>query len=113
VLSELKNWLYADIRQTIGLTVDEIKALPDEVGRLITEFEYTNTEYMGKTTEKIKLKFVSKEKAIEIITKHIDFFNGHNKSKAAIINVPVSSWVNGLVEGAKDMDDFDPNEPEN
>jgi len=112
VLNELKNWLYADIRQTIGLSVQEIKDLPVEIGRLITEFEHSSVTFNGKTTNKIKLKFVSKEKALEVIAKHIDFFNGHNKSKATIVNIPLTSWVDGLVDGVTDMDKFDPNKPD-
>ena len=48
ILTELKNWLYSE----------------------------------GKETVKIKLKFVSKEKAMDVVTKHIAFFEDHNKQKS-------------------------------
>ena len=78
VLNELNNWLYADITELIGVAPEEIKNLPIEVRRLITEFEHTTTTFDGRTTDKIKLKFVSKEKAIDIVTKHIAFFEKDN-----------------------------------
>jgi hypothetical protein len=82
ILTELKNWLYSDITELIDLTVDDIKLLPIEVRRLVTEFEKTTTTFEGKETVKIKLKFVSKEKAMDVVTKHIAFFEDHNKQKS-------------------------------
>ena len=73
ILSELRNWLYSDITDTIGLSVEEIKNLPIQLKRQIIEFEHTETTFEGRTTSKIKLKFVSKKDAIEMINRHIGF----------------------------------------
>ncbi len=52
-----------------------------------------------------------------VLTNHHDYKEKSESdltSKGDKLNsIPVSSWVNGIVEGAKDMDDFDPNEPDN
>ena len=83
LLHELKNWLYSDPTKFIGLSAESVKALPVELRRLITEFEHVKTKDKdGKEYEKIKLKFVSKEKAMDIVTKHVAFFEEHNKQKS-------------------------------
>jgi phage terminase small subunit len=108
LLNELRNWAYSDASQFMLLTPQEVKDLPPELTRLITEFEHTKVTFEGKTTEKLKLKFVSKEKAIDIITKHVAFFTDHNSQKTPVTNINLSEWVEGTVKGAKDMDDFEP-----
>lgn len=82
VLRELKNWAYSDITQTISLTPSEIENLPEEIKRLITRFKKT-TRRIGEemTEETIELHFVSKEKAMEMINKHIGFYGEHNTQK--------------------------------
>ena len=82
VLKELYNWAYSDITQTISLTPYEVENLPIEVRRLITKFKKT-TRRIGEemTEETIELHFVSKEKAIEMINKHIGFYEADNAQK--------------------------------
>jgi len=83
VLDELKNWAYSDITETLLLTPKEIKELPIEVRRLITSFKRTTKTIMGGGVleEEVELKFVSKERAIEMINKHIGFYGEHNFQK--------------------------------
>ncbi|NQY30345.1 MAG: terminase small subunit [Flavobacteriaceae bacterium] len=81
VLEELKNWAYSDITETILLTAQEVKELPKEVRRLVTKFKHTKTTSEFGTQEIIELHFVSKEKAIDMINKHIGFYGEHNFQK--------------------------------
>ncbi|MBS9774595.1 MAG: terminase small subunit [Tenacibaculum sp.] len=88
VLKELYNWAFSDITQTIGLTPFEIEQLPDDVKRLITKYKKT-TRRLGEemTEETIELHFVSKEKAMEMIARHIGFYEKDNDQKKSQINL--------------------------
>lgn len=85
LLEELENWAYSDITETLLLTPEQLKELPAEMRRLITKFEtVTKTYKTGETvtTETtVKLWFVSKEKAMEMIHKHTGFYGEHNYQK--------------------------------
>jgi len=86
ILEELINWAYSDITEVLLLPIEQLKTLPPEVRRLITEADITTTETILEDettikTTKAKLWFVSKEKAIEMISKHTGFFGEHNYQK--------------------------------
>lgn len=88
VLHQLKTWAESDITETMCLSADEIKELPIEIRRLITKFKRTVvTTKQGDTIETIELTFVSKEKAIDMINKHIGFYELDNKQKKPEIDV--------------------------
>ena len=88
LLEELKNWAYADVSNFIDLPLEDVKSLPEDLRRLITGFERkTRTLVDGTEITTVKLTFVSKEKAIEMIEKHTGFFAEHNFQK----NVELSS----------------------
>ena len=82
LLQELENWAYSDITETLLLTPEQLKELPEEVRRLITKFETNTKTYIiddrpvSETT--VKLWFVSKEKAMEMIHKHTGFYEKDN-----------------------------------
>lgn len=86
LLQELKNWAYSDITETLMLSPDEVKKLPNEIRRLITKFKTTSKSYMVGdilTNETVvELWFVSKEKAMEMIHKHTGFYEEHNHQKS-------------------------------
>lgn len=88
LLKELQNWAYSDITQTLNLTPDEVKALPDDVRRLITKYKHTQRhirDNQGKITETVdtvELWFVDKTKAIEMINRHTGFYEKDNSQKA-------------------------------
>lgn len=75
----LKAWIDADLTQFLTLTPEEIQQLPIDFRRLITACKPTKYGY--------ELKFVSKEKAIEMVARHIGYFDLDNSQKAARINV--------------------------
>ncbi len=99
VLQELLNWAYGDTTEIMLLSPEKIKALPIEKRRLITGYKY---HYNVKQTDKngahtyhtlVEPSFISKEKAMEMITKHIGFNEldnmQQNKDNAPQINISV------------------------
>lgn len=96
IMSELLRWATSDITQTITLTKEEIKELPEPVRRLINKYKinryesYKDGSLVG-VTEVIELSFVSKERAMEMINKHIGFYEVDNRQKAATVNITTSS----------------------
>lgn len=80
LLNELKRWAYSNITKTILLTPKQVNELPDEIGRLVTKFKYIKKNHTDKdgnvieTVEIIELSFVSKERAMEMIHKHVGFY---------------------------------------
>lgn len=89
LLEELENWAYSDITETLLLTPAQVKELPPEVRRLITKFE-TTTRRIGSGEDAVsettvKLSFVSKEKAMEMIHKHTGFYEKDNEQKGNIV----------------------------
>lgn len=104
LLSYLQTWAYSDITDTINLTPSQVKELPIEIRRLITEYEHTKyTDDNGNTTEKMKLKFVSKKDAIEMINKHVGFYEKDNKQKnGSLSDVERASLIAELEKKAKE-----------
>ena len=95
VLTHLKNWLESDITETIGLKPEELKELSKEIRQLITSYKHKSKTYEveGKIIkdEEIEIKFVSKEKALEMIAKHIGFYGEHNQQKQPQNSVQMSA----------------------
>lgn len=87
LLEELRNWAYSDITETLMLSPDALKELPIEIRRLITKFKTTTKNYtIGDTTTVetvVELWFVSKEKAMDMIHKHVGFYEKDNKQKTS------------------------------
>lgn len=106
ILQELVNWVSADITETLELTPKEVKELPIQLRRLITKYKTTSRNvYNSKgdiieTIDTVELHFVSKERAIEMINKHVGFYEVDNQQKAAVINITTSNDKHkALVEG--------------
>jgi len=101
ILNEFKRWAYSDITQTILLSPEQIKELPEEVRRLITRFKRTKKDFRdgkGKiylSEDVIELHFVSKEKAMDMICKHVAFYspiqiNINNEDMPLFIDDPLA-----------------------
>ena len=92
ILQELKNWIESDITETICLSPEQVKDLPVEIRRLISKYiirknkAYNKEGILVSETETIELQFVSKERAFEMINKHIGFYEADNKQKVPQIN---------------------------
>jgi len=93
VLIELKNFAYSDITETLTLTVEQIKELPPEVRRLITQYKKVTRKLLGDGSEgtmideTIELKFVDKMKAFEMLNRHIGFYEEDNKQGKSEISI--------------------------
>lgn len=83
VLKELYNWAYSDITETMLLSPEEVKELPENIRRLITKFKHTKKTIGsddGAIYENVvELWFVSKEKAIDMINRHLGFYEKDNE----------------------------------
>jgi len=87
VLKRLKSWVESDITETINLSPSQIKELPLEVRQLITKFKHTKRFISeGISEEVVELHFVSKERAIEMINRHIGFYELDNKQRQGEID---------------------------
>ncbi|MDT0646321.1 terminase small subunit [Zunongwangia sp. F260] len=84
-LERLKTWFESDITVLIGLSPEEVKALPLEVRQLIASYKHVSKTYSEEgrpvTEETIDVKFVSKERAADLISKHIGFYEKNNQQK--------------------------------
>ncbi len=110
ILQELKNWIEADITETINLSPEQIKELPVEIRRLITKYKVTSKSIYSKegnlvsTIETIELHFVSKERAIDMINKHLGFYEADNNQKSNDIHIFASNGkhkdlIESIIEG--------------
>lgn len=88
LVKTLKNWVELDITDTMSLTVEELKKLPIELKRMITSFKKTDVVTEYGTTTNVELKFISREKAVEMLAKHIGFFDADNKIKFEGVKMP-------------------------
>jgi phage terminase small subunit len=92
IVKELINFAYVDATEFINLSPEQVKNLPTDIKRSIQSFEhkkhtYTDRNDTAHTEEIIKIKLVDKLKAIEMINKHIGFYQADNKQKANNINL--------------------------
>lgn len=97
ILKELQNWVQSDITETISLSAEQIKELPVEIRRLITKYKTRLKHFYDKdgnllnTEETIELHFVSKERAIDMMNKHLGFYEADNQQKSDEINIFTSN----------------------
>ncbi len=92
VIQELVNFAYSDITDYIGLSSNQLKELPPPVRRCLSVVNMKTisyeTEKRGTVTEEtMTLKLVSKERAFDMLAKHLDLFNADNVSKKPVINL--------------------------
>ena len=87
IVSELVNYVFSDVTQMMCLTAEQMKQMPEDLRRLITGFKTVKrTHGKGKNkvvTEEVHLKFVSKERALDMLAKHTGFYGEHNYQKNA------------------------------
>lgn len=77
VLQRLKTVLEADVIDICTMNKDQLKELPPEVRQMVVGYKETPTEH-GAIVE---LKFFDKHKALEMINRHIGFYETDNKQK--------------------------------
>lgn len=79
-------WAYGDATQYVGLTPDELRALPNEQKACIQSIKYRSKNYTDRTGKEVTeevcdVVLVDKLKALDKIAKHIDWYNADNRSK--------------------------------
>ena len=85
LLRKLKDWVDADYTEAMCLTEEDIKKLPIEFKRLIKGWKKSTTEFDGGTKETFEIHFVSKEKALEMVAKHINFYEKEESEAIEIV----------------------------
>jgi len=88
ILKELYNWAYGDFTELMELSMQEIKELPVEIRRLITGFERVITSG-DNPSEKLKVTFVDKKAAMDMINKHISFYAPEKKEVKMESEIPL------------------------
>jgi len=88
VLQELYNWAYGDFTEFMELSLSELKVLPKDLRKLITGFDRTITKHGKSTTERIKVTFVSKERAMDMIARHLPDFYAPEKRQVTHTEQP-------------------------
>jgi len=92
LIQELKAFMFADITQFIGLSEDDVKALPHDKRRLLKKVTTVDKTYIGKDGSEINevktmYEIHDKIKAIDMIGKHIGFYEAHNQQKGSTIDL--------------------------
>ena len=92
VMRELVTWLYVDATAYIGLTPEQLKALPLDVKACIQSIKHRKKEYTDRqgnaiTEEVLEVRIVDKTKAVEILNKMLGNYALDNKQKASNINI--------------------------
>jgi hypothetical protein len=86
VIEELNNWRTMDATDYIGLTTDELKALPAAERRCIQSFKEVITTIENRkgdpvTTKTIEIKLVDKQRASSDLSKHLGLYEADNLQK--------------------------------
>lgn len=92
ILRELLSFAYSDVTAFIGLSHEELRELPPDIKRCIASIETNEKTYLNSDRKLVKevstkVKLVDKLKAIDMISKHINFYDADNKSKAGTIDL--------------------------
>lgn len=87
ILKELIQWSYSDVSSFIGLSVEDIKALPPDVRRTIQSYEVTDhtDKYGNSTGQTVKLRLVNKLDSMKEISKMKGMYSIDNDQKATKI----------------------------
>jgi len=92
IVRELIQWCYSDATDYIGLSVDEVKALPSEVKRCIQSVKHRKKEYTDRggnlvIEEVLEVRIIDKAKTVEILNKMLGNYALDNKQKRNTFNI--------------------------
>jgi hypothetical protein len=98
VIEELNNWRTMDATDYIGLTTDELKALPAAERRCIQSFKEVITTIENRkgdpvTTKTIEIKLVDKQRASSDLSKHLGLYEADNLQKREQKPVKLSDFT--------------------
>lgn len=99
MLAELRNFAYSDITATMCMGLEQIKELPPEIRRMVVSYKsktrllQSKSDQHGNTVQMVEetfeLKFVDKTKVIDMINRHIGFYELDNQQQnQTIIVIP-------------------------
>jgi len=66
-------------------TVTDLSKVPKEKGRIIKKVTFNSTEFQGVTTTNIQLELHNKLAALEMLAKHLGFYEKDNSQKPATV----------------------------
>lgn len=75
MIDKLRYWIDADYTEFLSLSEDEIKKLPIELKRLMSGFKKKETTFENGESNQFEITFMDKTKAMDMINKHIQFYN--------------------------------------
>jgi hypothetical protein len=92
VLRELMQLSYSDITDYIDLTSKELKELPPDLRRCIGSIEEKTKSYKDRSGKMVKettykIRLIDKLKAMDMLNKHIGFYEADNSQKKTNINL--------------------------
>ena len=92
IVQELKQMATADIGDYIGLSLEEIKALPPEIRRPLKRVQIKEKTYRYKdgseATEKtVQYELEDRLKALNLLAKYVGMYEADNKQKATRIQL--------------------------
>ena len=91
VMALLKSYVYSDVTDFLSLDIKAVQALPIEIRRLVTEFkrkEKTTVTEKGLVTETtFELKFIDKQKALDMVNRHIGYYEKDNEQQATQLHI--------------------------
>lgn len=92
VTRELINLSYSDITDYIDLSSEELKALPPDLRRCIGSIEEKTKSYKDRSGKVVKektykIRLLDKLKAMDMLNKHIGFYEADNSQKKTSINL--------------------------
>lgn len=110
ILRELIQFAYSDATEYIGLTIEQVRELPNEIKRCIQSIKHRKKSYKDRqgqevTEEVLEVRIVDKIKAIEMINKHIGFYSEDNKQKQIKVDISqlnvdtLNAIVNAAIPG--------------
>lgn len=79
----LRNWLEVDVTQMLSLNAKQIKSLPIEIRKMVQHVKPTNIKDEDEQVI-YEVRFVSKEKAAEMLSKHIGYFEKDNEHRLSV-----------------------------
>jgi phage terminase small subunit len=75
VLKLINDFIHTDITQVLGLSIQEIKDLPEIVRLMVTGTKVKDTEF----GEEIELKFIDKGRLIDMVNRHTGIYEKDNE----------------------------------
>ena len=107
--------MYSDVTEVIELSPSEVKELPIELRRMVASFKHTKktigaTDEAPILEETIELKFYDKMKTLEMINRHIGFYEADNEQQAPkVTTIDMSgvsqSALDEIIKAGKDATD--------